>query len=96
MSDFNKIFYEYLMEIQEAHPDLIPPDIDVTDAYAISRSFRRGATTRAQVAGVPSDVVDWVNRWGTGQELVVKGPMRVVYTERRQMVDRFLSFSREL
>jgi hypothetical protein len=68
-------------------------DIDVLDAYGLARSLRRGATTRAQAAQVPQDVIDWVNRWNIGEDDVVHGPMRVVYLERKQMMETFLAFS---
>ena len=61
-----------------------------------ARSFRRGATTRAQLADVPSSVIEWINRWGTGTEVLVKGPMRIIYSERRLMMEHFLKFSRAL
>jgi len=96
MSHFNDIFYDYLLEVQSLYPNLIPEDLDVTDEFFLGRSFRRGATTRAQNASVPGPDIDWVNRWGTGQELVIKGPMRVIYSERRQMLETFLRFSRAL
>ena len=93
MNDFADMFYDNLSSIQLARPDLIPANEDVLESYALARSFRRGATTRAQIANVPEDVVEWVNRWGTGQEVLVKGSMRVIYSERTQMLDHFLKFS---
>jgi hypothetical protein len=96
MTDFNNQFYDALLEIQMRSPNLIPADLDVLDAYFLARSFRRGATTRAQLAGVSGPIIDWVNRWGTGQEILVKGPMRIIYSERKLMLDHFLTFSRAL
>jgi hypothetical protein len=40
-----------------------------------------------------SDIIDWVNHWNIGEEDVVHGPMRVAYSERKQMVEIFLEFS---
>ena len=96
MTDFNNQFYDALLEIQMRSPNLIPADLDVLDAYFLARSFWRGATTRAQLAGVSGPIIDWVNRWGTGQEILVKGPMRIIYSERKLMLDHFLTFSRAL
>ena len=96
MSDFDKRFYDYLSDIQSRRKDLIGEDVDIADVYFLARSLRRGATTRAQLAGVPEPDISWVNRWGTGLECTVKGPMRVIYTERALMLDSFLKFSRAL
>ena len=96
MGDFAPIFYDMLRLIQEGGSGLVPDDEEVSESYFLSRSFRRGATTRAQVAGVQPSIVEWVNRWGTGKEAVVKGAMRVVYSEKAQMLEHFLTFSRAL
>ena len=96
MKDFEEVFYSYLIEVQGSNPVLIPPDIDVIEEYHLARSFRRGATTRAQNAGVSGSDIDWINRWGKGDAHVVKGPMRVVYSERRQLLPSYLRFSKAL
>jgi hypothetical protein len=41
-------------------------------------------------------VIDWVNRWGTGTKVLVKGPMRVIYSEKKLMLSQFLKLSRAL
>jgi hypothetical protein len=93
MSDFSEILFATLLDIQGERDDLIAGDIDVLDAYGLARSLRRGATTRAQAAQVPQDIIDWVNRWNIGEDDVVHRPMRVVYSERKQMMEIFLAFS---
>ena len=42
---------------------------------------------------VTQDVIDWVNRWNIGEDDVVHGPMWVVYSEIKQMMETFLEFS---
>jgi hypothetical protein len=37
-------FIERLLELQASNPDAIPPDVDITEQFGISRSFRRGPT----------------------------------------------------
>jgi hypothetical protein len=96
MADFNDQFYDAMSEIQARRPDLITPDEVIADRYFLARSFRRGATTRAQLARVDDSIINWVNRWGTGQEILVKGPMRIIYSERKLMLNHFLKFSRAL
>lgn len=93
MSEFSEEFFELLLEIQKDRPDLIASDIDVLEAFGMARSARRGATTRAQAANVSQDIIDWMNRWNIGENDVVHGPMRVVYSERKQMLVKFLEFS---
>jgi hypothetical protein len=58
--------------------------------------FRRGATSRAQAVGIPQPVIEWVNRWGTSEEVIVKGPMRIIYTDKTLMLEKFLEFSAAL
>jgi hypothetical protein len=93
MSDFAEFFFDLLLNIQSERQYLIAHDIDVQEYFGLSRSERRGATTRAHAVKVRQDVIDWVNRWNMGEDDVVQGPMRVVYSERNQMMDMFLQFS---
>ena len=96
MKDFEIRFYDCLVDIQSRRKDLIAEETDVSDVYFLARSFRRGATTRAQLAKVSEADVNWVNRWGTGTECRVKGPKRVVYSERSLMLNSYLRFSKAL
>jgi hypothetical protein len=83
MSDFSETFFATLLDIQRERDDLIAGDIDVLDVYGLARSLRRDDNTRAQAAQVPQDVKYWLNRWNIGEDVVVHGPMRVVYSERK-------------
>jgi hypothetical protein len=47
----------------------------------MARSERRGAPTMEQAANVFQDIIDWMNRWNIGENDVLHGPMRVVYSE---------------
>jgi hypothetical protein len=96
MNSFNDVFYDALLDIQRRMPELIEEEADVLDDFQLARPFRRGVTTRAQLADVPPGVVEWTNRWGTGTEVLVKGPMRIIYSERKLMLNHFLRFSRAL
>jgi hypothetical protein len=93
MSDFSETLFATLLDIQGERDDLIAGDIDVLDAYGLARSLCHGATTRSQAAHITQDVNDWVNRWNIGEDDVVHGPMWVVYSERKQMMENFLAFS---
>ena len=96
LSSFGGMFFGYLHDIQEEHPALISSEIDVLNDYGLARSCRRGATTRAQEAGVKQEDIEWMNRWNIGEDDVIKGPMRIEYAERKQMLRTFLRFSSAL
>ena len=81
-----------ILYTQQDQPDLITPDIYVINNYGLSRSERRGAKTIAQYDKVPEDVINWTNHWNIEEEDVVHGLMRVVYSERKQILDTFLAF----
>jgi hypothetical protein len=61
--------------------DIIVEAVDVVDDYHLARSFRRGVMMGAQLAGVPENIVNWVNYWGTERGILVKGPipLRLIY-----------------
>ncbi len=96
MTSFEELFYDQLLEIQAMPNSPIDGNIDVINEYHLARSFRRGATTHEQNQGVLVPDIDWINCWGSGKEQVVTGPMRVVYSEEKQLVQTFLRFSRAL
>jgi hypothetical protein len=52
MSEFDEPFFIILLEIQKDGPYLIASGIDVLEAYGLSLSLMRGATTREQAARV--------------------------------------------
>jgi hypothetical protein len=95
MAAFSEKFYSLLLEIQAANPELFPGELDVVEDFHLSRSHRRGATTRATEAGVSGTDIDWINRWNLGTDQG-SGPMQVVYSDRTQLMEVFLRFSRAL
>lgn len=105
MSNLEERVFEKLQKAQDdVDSGLIPKEIDVEEDFGLARSFRRGATSRAQAAGVRPEVVEWINRWrinlkdlGLGMaSLESTGPMRVHYSETRLMLNMFLEFSSAL
>ena len=82
MSEFTDCLFSMILDIQQDRPNLIDPDIDVTNNNGLSSSKRRGATKRSQYDKVPEDFINWTNRWNIGGEYLVHGPMRVVYSEK--------------
>ena len=76
------------MGIQAELPHLIPPDMDVYEAFGLALSVRVGATTRGQNCGVPGPDIDWVNRWRTGEggdDAYLSGDTRVHYSDAVQI-----------
>jgi len=100
MSDFEEDVYSLLEEIQaDVGLGLIPQGIEIREAYGLARSFRRGATTRAENKGVDGPLIDYFNRWKEskdGSEPYFQGDMRTHYADQRQMVEKFLKFSAPL
>jgi len=93
MSHFEQDFYERLSFLHEHFPNLFTEGIVVIEDYHLTRSFRRGATTRATAAGVSAEDIDYINRWNIGSEGAGSGPMRVLYADRIQLTKVFLRFS---
>jgi hypothetical protein len=56
-------FVERLMTVQVARPDLIPSEVDISEQFGVSRSFRRGSTSVARTRGVEDRQVELINRW---------------------------------
>jgi hypothetical protein len=73
---------------------LFAEGIDVLEDYHPARSFRRGATTRATNANVKEDGSDWLCRWNTGGEETGVTPLRVLYSDRTQLLETYLKFSK--
>jgi hypothetical protein len=95
MSHFEDRFYDLLVLIS-LDPDtarLFADGIDILEDYHLARSFRRGATTRATNAGVKEDDIDWLCRWNTGGEETGGAPLRVLYSDRTQLLETYLRFS---
>ena len=95
MSHFEEKFYELLTRIRGRYPELFSLEADLVEDFHLARSFRRGATTRATNAGVPASDIDWMNRWNVGAEHGATD-MRVLYSDRLQMLDTYLRFSSSL
>ncbi len=95
----NGELHNQLGNLRMRRPELIGDGVDVAERFGIHRSFRRGATTRAQQADVPHHIVVMNNRWRKSQNKaggLPKLPMAVLYTEIQQSLDIRLKFSRAL
>lgn len=99
LRDLNNCLHETLGNIQAQHPNLVPSDIDIAEQYNVYRSFRRGATTRAQEQNVPISVIEMNNRWRkvqNNQGNLPRLPMTQLYLEISQVLKTKLLFSQSL
>jgi hypothetical protein len=82
--DMSTIFFLRLEKIQSLRPDLIALDVEIDEVYGISRSLRRGSTSRAVDMGLTPDVIDANNRWRKFERAGAMQPslsMREHYTD---------------
>lgn len=89
-------FHRRLERIQLMRPDLIGAGVIVEEEYGVSRSFRRGATSRAADMLLPPDVTNANNRWRTVESAGAKKTsmtMRDHYTDVRLTLNLLLQFS---
>jgi hypothetical protein len=52
---FEPRFFDRLSQVQQRHPELLAPSVEVEEEFGISRSFRQGATSEAMNNGVLPD-----------------------------------------
>jgi hypothetical protein len=88
-----------LESIQQEEDNLIPSSVDVYEAYGVSRSFRRGSTTRAQNRKVDEMDIVRNNRWRTEERAKGMQPrlqMMHHYTDVKQSLESLLRYSAAL
>jgi hypothetical protein len=81
VSDYNALVRQYLEKIQEESPELFGPEEDLS-RYGISRTYRKSSETRARRAGMKTEDVKVMNRWGTIEKAGCRRP-------RHAMVDHY-------
>jgi hypothetical protein len=84
---------------QEEGCEKLFEDVDIDEVYGVFRSFKRGAITRAQEAGVDQSHVEFMGRWRKIEQAAGRKPGRSIrehYTELAQMLDARLRFSKAL
>lgn len=97
LGDMEDDFFEPLEEIQEARPDLIPPNVAVREEYGIWRSLRRGVTAHALNMKVSESLVNLINRWRDDKKSgVPSGSMINVYTELEALLPTTIRYSLSL
>ncbi len=96
--DFEFEIFERLERIQRERPSILYPDMDITEEFGLSRSFRRGSDSRALVEGLAQEVIDVNNRW---RKFVAKGKrptfkMFEHYADIVLLLATFLKYSRAM
>jgi hypothetical protein len=95
-SAFEPQFFKRLQAVQDSRPDLIGGGVNIEEQYGVSRSFRRGATSRAADMGLPPSVVDANNRWRSVENARGKQASMTIrdhYTDVRITLNLLLQFS---
>ena len=99
LADFTDEFMEVLEAVQDRHPDLIPPDLDVRKEYGILRSLRRGVSSHAMNMKVDAALVNMIHRWRDKKDAKKsKQPQSMLhrYTDLEALLPTLLRYSRAL
>lgn len=99
-SMMNGWFHDEMVKVQQAHPEIIPNDLDVVEVYNLYRSLWRGATSRATALNYSETVINLNNRCRrTTQSNKGKGglmKMSQLYVEVTLVLEGLLEFSASL
>jgi hypothetical protein len=100
-SQFGYSIWSRLVRVSIEKPELFPDKkVDIMQMFSTRRSFRRGATTRAEILGLSSTITDLNNRWRSVEQ--AKGrrmghsSMRSYYSGIRLMLATLLKFSQAM
>jgi hypothetical protein len=98
-SIYEAVMVEGLLRVQAKRGDLIGKEVDVSEAYGVSQSFRRGSVTHAGNQGVSKSDIMTTNRWRTVETARGTKPslgMRDHYSDVSQMVATLVRYSAAL
>jgi hypothetical protein len=95
---FNEEMHDMLEKIQMERSDLIPADVKIRDIYKCYRTWRRGATIRANALQYSDTIINFNNRWRTMQNPggTASLPMGQLYLDILTSLTTHLHFSRSL
>jgi hypothetical protein len=98
-SEMEDKFLERLEIIQATKPHLLNEQVDVSEEYGVSRSFRRGSTSEAINRGVTPEQIEANNGWRKAEQAGASKPSeRMIehYTDVRLALDYLLKYSEAL
>jgi hypothetical protein len=100
-SQFVYSIFSRLVRVSEERPSLFPDKrVDILTDYSTRRSFRRGATSRAEILGLSETITNLNNSWRSVEK--AKGrrlnhsSMRSYYSGIRLMLVTLLEFSKAM
>lgn len=94
---YNAEFYDRLARVKLHKAHLFEPNLEISNAYGLSRSLRRGSTSEATNAGVSQPTIDLNNRWRKFERSKGRMPtmsMAQHYTEVRLILPTVWEYSR--
>ena len=100
-TQFSFSIWSRLVKVSEEQPSLFPDKrVDILADYSTRRSFRRGATTRAEILELSETVTNLNNRWRSVEKAKGKrihhSSMRSYYSGIRLMLTSLLKFSQAM
>jgi hypothetical protein len=100
-SQFGYSIFSRLVRVSEERPSIFADKhVDIMTDYSTRRSFRRGATSRAEILGLSETITNLNNRWRSVEK--AKGrrlnhsSMRSYYSGIRLMLVTLLEFSKAM
>jgi hypothetical protein len=99
VGDLDHLLHSILGRVQKNRPEIIGASVDVMEEYSASRSMRRGATSEAQNAEIPKEVIEANNRWRKhmrSRGLTPGMSMMERYSDAKASVPSLTRFSRSL
>ena len=98
LSDFEDAFYSAIEIYQKSEANevskLVPADCDIREEFGIWRSLRRGVTAHAINQGVPSDLINLINRWRSEKDKQAQHASMIdVYAELESLVPTTKKYS---
>ena len=97
---YEEVFVDYLTRVQDAHPGLIPGELEVGCEYGLGRSGRRGLTTHLRNMAVKPEDIESHQMWrktelNVGRSFKVNGMLQY-YTELAQSLPTLLRCSEHI
>ena len=89
-------FHDRLNRVKDEMPGFFEPNQDITDAFSLWRSLRRGSTTEARNNKVRQEVVEMNNRWRKWERARGRKPawnMASHYTDVKLSLPMFWEYS---
>jgi hypothetical protein len=99
VGDLDGLLHSILARVQNRFPEVIGKNVDVPEEYSASRSMRRGATSEAQNAEIPKEVIEANNCWRKhmrSRGLTPGMSMMERYSDAIASVPSLIRFSRSL